>query len=286
MTRGLSGTARLALPVALFATALLGGIASGDPGKKEAPFAGVRRIHSYDAAGRLVRTGDGNGNFVSYAWDGSGNSTATPARRWWHASMKKPTKGAWVFSVSGDGSVEGWGADGERGFYALSGDLDLEAGTGTFELSDIGASAELVSGTFELSKVKTKSGPDGPTAFSAGGSSATLGSLALTAVTPRGSMAGFTGRFANAKNLAKVGQDKVPLGEVLFVSTGNPAESSDLGGAVAGRLMRDPKGAAYGTVTLGDLDHVVSGKLKDGAKSVKLKTGKGAAVKFQLQVKP
>jgi YD repeat-containing protein len=260
-------------------------VAFADGAAKAAPPpAGPRRILAYDGAGRLVRVGDGSGTFVSYTWDAAGNSTASAGRRYWHAAVKKPAKGAWVFSLDDAGNLEGTGADGTRGVFELLGTLDLEAGTGSVELHTIDGPSL---GTFTIDSVKGKGGtPAAPDSFSATGDSPTLGSLALTAVTPTGGLNGFSGSFGNAKNLAKVGTAKHTLSRVTFSSAGDPGEGSTLSGPMTGLLVRDPKGLAYGTVQFDEATYLVSGKLKNGAKSVKLKSGKGAPVKFQMAVKP
>ncbi len=240
-----------------------------------------RLDYAYDAAGRLVRVADGTGRFVLYRYDPAGNLRGSVTRRVWHVSVKKPAKGAWVLQHAPDGTLEGHGADDQRGFYALTGSLD-DSGEGAIQLRDPDTAAVLASFTLSGSSASVSSdtgasvklvlkGPDG---------------IAATGLAPRGALGGFRGTYASAKNQIRAGAAKLPLGRVDFVEEGTRAGVTLVDGALDGILVRDARGKAYGEIRYEGSTYRVASRLKDGAKTVKAKTGKGAPERLLLKVKP
>jgi len=240
-----------------------------------------RRHYAYDAAGRLVRVGDGTGRFALYRYDAAGNLLGTVSRRIWQVSVKKPAKGAWILHQAPDGTLDGHGADDQRGFYDLSGSLDPD-GNGTLEFRD--PDTALVIDTFTLAgslpsenkktggfKSLVFKGPDG---------------ISAVGLPPEGALGGFRGSYGNSRNTVKAGKSRFALGRVDFVEEGTRAGVTVLGGALRGLLVRDRKGKAFGEVEYDGTTYRVAAKLKDGARSVKAKTGKGAPVKLLVTVKP
>jgi len=249
--------------------------------------AGTATLHyARDAAGRLVRVGDGSGRFREYRFDAAGNALGSGLRRMWHLSVKKPARGAWVLSVTEGGQVEGSAVDDSGAVFTLGGTLDLSSGTpeGTLELRDPGSGDPL--GSFTLAKSSLRNGGDGfPLSLVLKGSGSG-GSLVAKGARPAGAFEGFSGVFGSAKNLLQVGTAKTNPGVVALCSEGTRAAFSRIDGeGVAGFLLRDFAGKAYGVVETGAGSIPVLAKLKDGAKSVSLKSAKGAPAKLKLKVK-
>jgi YD repeat-containing protein len=271
----------------LFAAAAAAGFCLPTAGEPLAQDEGPVQVqYGYDAAGRMVRMGDGTGRFVEFTYDAAGNLLSrTAARRMWQVGVKKPAKGAWVLAFDGDGTVTGHGADDRNGFVLIEGELEERDGAliGTLQLLE--EDGETVIDTFEIAKssIKSdKSGLPGKLTLKGRGQS---GPLAASGARPSGALAGFHGVYANAKNVLKAGTTKANPGTVAFVSEGARGSTSTVVGELGGTLVRDPKGKAYGVITWDGDDYVVLAKLKDGAKAVSMKTGKGAPVKLKIKVK-
>jgi len=243
--------------------------------------------YEYDAAGRLVRVGDGSGRLLVYDYEPGGDVRSTALARFWHVALKKPAKGAWVLAVDDQGKVTGTGADDRLGIYALAGTIDLGGAsggevTGTVELRD-GDSGALL-GEFVLAKSKTKAdrrtGAIGKLVLKSTPGDA-IGRLKAVGVLPGPAFAAFAGRFEGAKSVVTVGATRTPLAAVRFVAEGTRPAVSRLAGALSGVLVRDPAGRAYGNVDVGAGPVRVTGRLKDGAKAVRLKSVRGAATRLK-----
>lgn len=247
-------------------------------------FAG-KTWYAYDAAGRLVRETDGSGRFREWGYDGAGNITSSGIRRLFHASVKKPAAGAWAFGVDEAGAVSGFGADAAIGSFRIAGTVDLSgaAPTGTIEIRDPDTDALLE--TFALAGGKvTRDAANAPLSVAFAGTGATT-TLAATAVRPAGAFGAFHGTFANPKSSVKAGTVKAAPGLLVFFAEGTRPALTRLHGEVEGLLVRDPKGNAWGEVTYDGDAFLVQAKVKDGAKSVTVKSVKGAPVPFTLKVK-
>ncbi len=245
-----------------------------------------RTLHyGRDGAGRLVRVGDGTGTFRQYRFDGAGNPLGSSLRRMWHLSVKKPAKGAWVLSVDGDGAVGGVGMDDAGNLFDVAGTLDISSGTpvGTLEILEEGGGPSL--GSFTLAGSSLQSDGTGPASLVLKGSG-DGGSLVAKGVRPAGAFDGFAGVFGGTKNLLQVGTAKSNPGVVALCSEGTRAGFSRIDGeGIAGFLVRDAAGKAYGLVETSAGTLPVLATLKDGAKALSLKSAKGAAAKLKLKVK-
>lgn len=242
--------------------------------------------YARDGAGRLCRVGDGTGMFREYRHDGAGNVLGSRLRRLWTLSVKKPAKAAWVLSVAGDGTVEGFGVDDAGTVLSLSGTLAVEGGavTGTLALYDTGDETAL--GSLDLAGSRATSDGAGPLALTLKGSGS-AGTLSAKGTRPAGAFEGFSGVFGGAKNLLQVGSARTHPGVVAFWSEGTRGGVSRVDGeGIEGFLLRDAAGKAYGVVETGSGPVPVLAKMKDGAKSVSLKSAKGSAAKLKMKVKP
>jgi YD repeat-containing protein len=272
---GIRGTPRLRAAL-LAALTLAGGAAAG---------AGEKTWHAYDAAGRLVRSTDGGGRFLEVVHDAAGNPARTRVRRLWHVAVKKPAPGAWVFGVDDGGAVEGFGCDGVRGFFRIAGSLDTSGDlpTGTLELIDGDTLLSLAA--FDLAGGSVvRDASNAPLSLVLAGADGDL-LLSAKAVRPAGAFGAFHGTFAHAKNLLKAGAAKSSPGIVPLFAEGTRPAVTGIRGPVTGRIVRDPAGKAFGVVSVGEDTWKVTGTLKDGAKSVTLKSVKGSPTPFQLKVK-
>jgi YD repeat-containing protein len=244
----------------------------------------AKRWYAYDGAGRLVRETDGSGRFREYGYDAAGNVTSSSVRRLWHASVKKPALGAWAFGVDDGGNVSGFGADTTGGFR-IAGTLDLSgtAPAGTIEIRDPDTNALLASHLLSGGTIVKEEG-GAPLSFTFTGADGTT-LLSGKAARPSGAFGAFHGTFGSPKSSVKSGTLKTPSGQVvLFAEGARPAVTGVLGTA-EGWLLRDPKGKAWGELTYDGDDYVVQAKLKDGAKSVTVKSVKGSPVPFTLKLK-
>jgi hypothetical protein len=272
---GAMGRARGWIPFLLAGFATMGAATPPSPAE-------TRTLHyARDAAGRLVRVGDGTGMFRQYRLDPAGNVLGSRLRRMWHLSVKKPFKAAWALSVATDGAVEGTGVDAAGNVLEIGGTLVTDTGApeGTLDVGIVdGASL----GSFTLSGSSLKEDTGGPASLVLKGSG-DGGTLLATAVRPTGAFEGFTGVFGSSKNSLKVGTAKSQPGPVALASEGVRGGASRLDGdGIAGFLLRDPKGKAYGVVTTDEGEVPVAATLKDGAKSVSVKSAKGSPVKVKL----
>jgi hypothetical protein len=253
---------------------------------------GIQTFYTYDSAGRVTRVDrvDGTGVVVrdEYRYDPAGNllERRKTTGDEWHLAVKKPAKGGWVLLVSATGTVSGIGADTERGFYVITGTLVLEekAVTGSLTLENADTGASLATFTLGKSKVKRKSGDPVKLVLKSPSTDAS-GALKAMGVPLEGSRLGFAGRFTSEKNKVKVGKKKKALGPVTFGPDSTGPCISGITEALSGRLIRDPKGKAYGSITHEGKTYAVAGRLKDDAKSVKAKTSKGASEKFSVKLK-
>lgn len=244
----------------------------------------AKRWYAYDGAGRLVRETDGSGRFREYGYDAAGNVTSSSVRRLWHASVKKPAPGAWAFGTDDGGIVSGFGADTSGGFR-ITGELDLsgEVPAGLIEIRDPGTNLVLVAHMVSGGKIVREEGGAVLSFTFTAGDGTTL--LSGKAARPTGAFGAFHGTFGNPRSSVKSGIVKTPSGQVvLFAEGARPAVTGVLGTA-EGWLLRDPKGKAWGELTYDGDDYVVQAKLKDGAKSVSVKSVKGSPVPFTLKLK-